>query len=648
MLRFKEYTQLVEQEQEESETQLNYYDYLGESYDSEEYDILMEDYYTNDEEDDADTQRKKADRRRARDIGRNALDATYGKSKDIDLPITGNDRIKSVEDHVRDHYSKSSEDQAKAIADAKERLAKVYSKTSEDNQKDVDSTRAELNRVKGANASPEAIKMAQSRHNAAKASKPFSSKNIQNKIFTKNKKLSTIDKLGIRDKYGRLMSTTLGATGAPFKYKHQVGGTEKTVTTCKQAVDGCSGHEGARDGNCLAMTGAYGFTQNATKQDLDSQVQHDSRQDKNGNSPHKDWHLLAAHFALEEATKAKNARTVDEAGNTKDADGKPLKGKSVALRTNVTDESKDALNNAIHKMKTGEIKIHHTDGAGNVTHNQEANDTIKHNLALYNYGKDHRNTIHDPEHNVFTIASDTGPVVSSTGDVTKINRSRENSLKKITSSANGNTERNHYTIVGGQSSTDNDENGRGRFLKRANSNDKPSQQAWVKNKLDSINTVRRYNLKSEPASEAGNVHKDHEARDMGNGRVHHFHRETGADLGHGYVKTKRTINGEPRIVRYQDHNVIPHASEHDARFSPDEHGTNVDKDNNKVGASIVSIPTAATSHTGTASGTMFHNVNDIDKHGVLHVNHPDKIDKARKTLTMHNDKEWSDKLDEAK
>lgn len=535
MLSFNNY--IDEHVLSQSDMDLLYYHYLN-----EDYDMLSESVYEPEEGDDEKTLQTKATRRKLRDAARDRLDKTYGKSKESDEPITGQNRINSVISHIRDHYSKSPEEQAQAISDAEDRMSKAYG---------------------------------------------VSKKDVKSRLYTTNSKLAKNAGEDIVDKNGRSLTTTLGATGAPFKYKHQHGCKETSVTTCDHATRACAGKEGERNGTCLAMGGTYKFNRNSVKQDIDSQIQHDSREDANGNSPHKDYHLLATHYAVQEAKKAKK------------------KNKAVAIRTNVTDESKDALNHAIHKIKTGEIKT-----------DPETKEAMHHHLHLYNYGKNHESSLHDPEHNVTTIASDTGPVVSNNGKFNLGNVNREKSLRHVTTSQNGSTPRNQYVIVGGRSKTDLDEKGNGRLFKRPKSSDSASQKAWHDKTLKNIRTVRRYDLESHPHVE---------------GEPETYHSEK----GHGYVTVNR--NGQKRRVHYQDYHVPLHGSEHDARFDPREHGTTEDRHGNKVGAAVVSTPTASTSNAGTEHGQMFHDVNNIkheeaDKHGrtgVLEVNHPNIIDSSK-------------------
>lgn len=534
MLSFKSF--ISEDGISESDIQLLYYAYLN-----EDFDVLSESVYDPVAGDSEDVLIKKSSRRRLRDIARSRLDSVYGKSKDSDHPITGQDRIDSVISHIRDHYSKPSEDQATAGSAAEQRLAKAY----------------------GVHV-----------------------KDLKSRLYTTNKKLATSAQGDVLDKNGRSLTTTLGATGAPFKYKHQHGDEESSVTTCDRATRACAGKEGERNGTCLAMGGTYRFNRNTVKQDIDSQIQHDSREDESGNSPHRDYHLLATHYAVQEAKKAKS------------------KNKAVALRTNVTDESKDALNHAIHKIKTGEIE---TDA--------DTKHAMHHHLHLYNYGKNHKTSLHDPEYNVTTIASDTGPVVSNGGKFNLGNVNREKSLNRITTSKSGDA-RNQYVIVGGRSKTDVDENGAGRLFKRPRKSNSQAQKDWHDSTLKNIRTVRRYDLDSHP-------HID------GESETHH------SEKGHGYITVNR--GGQKRRVYYQDYHVPLNGSEHDARFDPREKGNTEDRHGNKVGAAIVSTPTASTSNAGTEFGQMFHDVNNIkheaeDEHGrtgVLEVNHPELIHKSK-------------------
>ena len=479
---------------------------------------------------------------------RQRIDDTYGPSKDDDHPITGNNRIDSVVEHIRNHYSLPKEQQQEHINQALERFANVY------------------------NTSPDKLK---------------------EKLFTTNAKLATTQKGGVKDKNGREQTTTLGATGAPSGYHHQHGDKETWVGTCSHQTKACAGPQGERKGSCLAQQGTYRFNKNIVKQDIDSQLQHDSRTtDENhphgpGHSPHLDYHLLATHFAIEDAKKAKK------------------KNKAVALRTNVTDESKDALNTVIHHIKTGKIKT-----------DDETQDTMKHHLNLYNYGKNHHGNIHDPENNVFTIASDTGPVVSNSNKFNRGNVNREKALQWVTTEGPDNPHpRNTYVVVGGKSKTSLNNKGEGRLFKRPAQDDPEDQKAWHEHTLNNIRAVRRYKL--EP-SESSPDDKDS------------FHHPD----GWGYITLNH--NGQKKKFHYQDYSVPINAHHHDARFSPDEKGNTKTPEGRNVGAAVVSSPTAGTSNHNTEFGEMFHDINDVihsdpDQHGrtgILEINHPRKTTKV--------------------
>ena len=546
MLGFKSYT---EDTISEVDVQLDYYNYLSDNYGhlDEEVGTLAEHTYNPDEGDTDKVLESKAKRRALLKASLANIDTAYGKSKNTDNPTTGEARIKSVHDHIEDHFKKSPEEQAKAIAGATKRLAKSYGTTPD---------------------------------------------KVKSKIYTKNKKLATTDKGDVVDKHGRKISTSLGATGAPASYEHHHGDDSTHVSTCSHSTRACSGKPGNRDGTCLAMGGTYRFNRNIVKQDTDSQIQHDSREtdsshpDGSGHSPHKDYHLLAVHHALEAAKSAKK------------------QGKAVAVRTNVTDESKDALNHAIHKIKTGAI---HTD--------DETQHTAHHHMHLYNYGKNHQDTIHDPEHNVTTIASDTGSAVDSKGKLLQGNVNREKHLRSATTQQGAKHERNTYSIIGGRSETDKDEKGKGRLFRRPKSSDSASQKEWHNKTLGNIRAVRRYDTHST-------IHKE--------GEPEHYHHPD----GHGYIT--HVQDGVKHRIGYQDSHVTKGGSEHDARFDPREKSQTKDKHGNRVGATIVNSPTSSTSNDGTEHGNMFHNVNDIkhehaDEHGrtgVLEVNHPNKMAKA--------------------
>lgn len=546
MLGFKSYTA---DNVSETDEQLDYYDYLNDGYGSvdESVDTLAEHTYNPDEGDTDKVLASKSARRSMLKASLANIDTAYGKSKNTDKPATGESRIKSVNDHIEDHFKKSPEEQAKAIAGATKRLAKSY------------------------------------------ATKP---ENVKSKIYTKNKKLSTTEKGDVVDKAGRKIATTLGATGAPASYEHHHGDETSHVYTCSHSTRACAGKVGNRDGTCLAMGGTYRFNRNVVKQDTDSQIQHDSREtdashpDGAGHSPYKDYHLLAVHHALEAAKSARK------------------QGKAVAVRTNVTDESKDALNHAIHKIKTGAI---HTD--------DETKHTAHHFMHLYNYGKNHEDTIHDPEHNVTTIASDTGSAVDSKGVLHKGNVNREQKLRSATTEQGDKHERNTYSIIGGRSTTEFDEKGKGRLFRKPKKSESKSQTEWHNKTLGNIRAVRRYDTHST-------IHKA--------GDPENYHHPD----GHGYVT--HVQDGVKHKVGYQDSHVTKGASEHDARFDPRESSQTKDRHGKRVGATIVNTPTAGTSNDGAEHGNMFHNVNDIkhehaDEHGrtgVLEINHPNKMAKA--------------------
>lgn len=553
------------------------------------YDYIDESYYDDPEDADEKTILKKKALREVRDKNRANLDKAYGKSKDTDLPTKGQTRINSVENHIKQHFGKleneSDEDlntrRKSEIEGATRRLAVAHGLLDDVNQE------LSEKQLKGLGHA------------------------VKNKLYTTNKKLATIQGEGIVDKNGKKISHTLGATGMASGNFHQHGDKESWVNTCQKQTPACGGPKGERKGLCLAQLGTYNFTKNYAKQDLDSQIQHDSRRTDeshghgSGHSPHLDYHLLAVHHALEDAKRAKQ------------------KGESVALRTNVTDESKDALNNAIHKIKKGDIKT-----------DDETKDAAHNHIQLFNYGKEHETTIHDPEHNVYTIASDTGPVHKK-GKITENNIRREKSLRKATS---GDNPRNQYVIVGGRSNTEKDSKGEGLLLKYQKSPGEKSKLTGEKKEdvkkatkfrddtIKNVKTVRRYDLHAEPHE---GEHLEGHEKVEGEDRYHHPH-------GHGYVI--RNINGKPHRIHYQDYNVALHGHKHDARFDPREYdpkhiGNNKDRFGKRVGAAIVNSPTAATPGEKVENGEMFHDVNDIkhetpDEHGrtgVLEVNHPDQL-----------------------
>ena len=551
------------------------------------YDFLDETYYDTPTDADEKTELKKSELRKVRDANRANLDKAYGKSKDTDLPIKGQERIQSVEDHLKNHFSKPEHERKSQIEGATRRLAVAHGL--------LDDVNKPLNE-----------KQLKGLHHA-----------VKNKLYTANKKLATIQGEGVVDKNGRQISHTLGATGMASGNYHQHGNKETWVNTCHKQTAACGGPQGERKGLCLAQLGTYNFTKNYAKQDLDSQIQHDSRRTDEshghgaGHSPHLDYHLLAAHHTLEDAKKARK------------------KGESIAVRTNVTDESKDALNNAIHKIKKGEIKT-----------DDDTKDAAHHHVMLFNYGKEHISTIHDPEHNVYTIGSDTGPIHKN-GKITKSNIKRERELRNATS---GDNPRNQYVIVGGRSKKAKDSRGEGMLLKYQKTPGQKSKLTGEKKEdvkkatkfrddtIKNIKTVRRYDLHAEPHE---GDHLEGHTKVEGEDRYHHPH-------GHGYVV--KQINGKAHRIHYQDYNVALHGHKHDARFDPREYdpkhiGNNRDRFGRRVGAAIVNSPTAATPGEKVEHGEMFHDVNDIkheeaDTHGrtgVLEVNHPDKVMAARHT-----------------
>lgn len=545
------------------------------------YDYLDESYYDTPSDADEKTFLKKKALRDVRDTNRQNLDNAYGKSKDTDVPTRGQARIDSVENHLRQHFEKPEHERKAQLEGATRRLAVAHGLISDFNQ-------------------PLSEKQLKGLGHA-----------VKNKLYTANKKLATIQGEGVVDKNGRKISHTLGATGMASGNYHRHGDKESWVSTCDKQTAACGGPQGERKGLCLAQLGTYNFTKNYAKQDLDSQIQHDSRVTDDshghgaGHSPHLDYHLLATHHAIEDAKKARK------------------NGESVALRTNVTDESKDALNNAIHKIKKGDIKT-----------DDDTKDAAHHHIMLFNYGKEHEKTIHDPEHNVYTIGSDTGPVHKG-GKITKSNIARERSLRNATS---GDNPRNQYVIVGGRSNTEKDSKGQGLLLKYQKSPGAKSKLTGEKKEdvkkatqfrddtIKGVRTVRRYDLHAEPHE---GEHLEAHDKVEGEERYHHPH-------GHGYVV--KNINGKAHRIHYQDYNVPLHGHKHDARFDPREYdpkhiGNNRDRFGRRVGAAIVNSPTAATPGEKVEHGEMFHDVNDIkheqaDAHGrtgVLEVNHPDRV-----------------------
>jgi hypothetical protein len=573
---------------------LSYYDYLDEAY----YDDPQDpgEKATEKELKNFNAEKlKKTELRKARDSNRANLDKAYGKSKDTDLPIKDQQRMTSVEDHIRDHFTKSEDEKRSQIEAATRRLAVAHGLLHDVN---VNLNERQLKKLHG---------------------------KLKDKLYTANKKLATIQGEGVVDRNGRRVSNTLGATGMASGNYHQHGNKESWVSTCKKQTDACGGAKGQRKGLCLAQQGTYNFTKNYAKQDLDSQIQHDSRRTDadhghgEGHSPHLDYHLLATHHAIEDAKKAKS------------------KGESIAVRTNVTDESKDALNNVLHKIKKGEIKT-----------DDETKDSAHHHMMLFNYGKEHQTTIHDPEHNVYTIASDTGPIHKN-GKLTTSNRTRERELRNATS---GDNPRNQYVIVGGRSKSGSavDSEGQGFLLKYQKTAGRKSKltpekkadlanaQKFRDDTIKNIKTVRRYDLHAEPHE---GDHLEGHSQAEGEDRYHHPH-------GHGYVV--KEINGKPHRIHYQDYNVPLHGHKHDARFDPREYdpkhiGNNKDRFGRRVGAAVVNSPTAATPGEKVEHGEMFHDVNDIkheeaDQHGrtgVLEVNHPNRVASSIDTLGRNHD-----------
>ena len=142
MLRFKQFVKEMEYELHE-DVSLGYYIYLSEESDLGET-ILLEDYYEDEIGDSVHVKGQKVERRKVRDSYRNSLDSVYGKSKATDLPMTGANRVQSVEDHIRAHYGKSTEEQAKAIDAAKARMSAAYSKTPENVQKEIKENKEKL------------------------------------------------------------------------------------------------------------------------------------------------------------------------------------------------------------------------------------------------------------------------------------------------------------------------------------------------------------------------------------------------------------------------------------------------------------------------------------------------------------------------
>lgn len=219
---------------------------------------------------------------------------------------------------------------------------------------------------------------------------------------------------------------------------------------------------------------------------------------------------------------------------------------------------------------------------------------------------------HDPSEGIHATHSDIGPLVHhSTGQINDTVDSRRYKMHDETQKKG----QGSYTVFNRPRPAE---------LDVANNTHVNKEYNDTMNKL---HTVRRYeSTASEPnhhetaslpkgANPHEYHHKDGYGRIMHNGKSYRYQDHPVSD-NHKLVDGSEVFAGDTD-ARHMD------TSSRKFKTHPDEHGNQ-----HKVGTVTPAFATAGTSHEAIKNSGLFHDVKDIDQHGIYHDSHPAKVQAA--------------------